>query len=63
MRESKIARKWNKLRSRDPTMPEPILEYMPDKKLYRAMKQITRKESRDERRCRRSTSMTEPGKL
>ena len=46
MKDSKIIRQWNKLQKKSgwETMPEPILEYMPDKKLYRAMKRITRKE-------------------
>jgi len=48
MKDSKIIRQWNKLRKKSgwENMPEPILEFMPDKKLYRAMKRIAKAEGK-----------------
>jgi hypothetical protein len=47
MNAKKITKWWNRLRKKDPAMLEPIIEYMFDKKRYRAMKRISRKEARD----------------
>ena len=46
--DSKIIRKWNKLQKKSgwENIPEPILEFMPDKKLYRAMKRIAKAEGK-----------------
>lgn len=49
MNANRIRKWWNRERKKDAAMPEPKIEFMYNRKYYRAIKRIARKEAKEER--------------